>query len=102
MASVDRKEIASRVAALSGMGIRALARALGTTVRTLDRIVCSRDATGATYERILPLLEKLESRVAEYRKARADGGYATIGTGSAALLALLNEHADKRNSVPNL
>jgi hypothetical protein len=99
MSEIDRKDVAARIAALSGMGLRALARRLGTTVATLDRIVVSNAATPATYARILPRLEKLEGEFAAYKATRE----LRAETASAVLLALLDEHAnevEKRGDWP--
>lgn len=86
---INREDVASRIVALHGMGMRSLARVLNTTVPTLDRIVCSRDGNEATYARILPRLQDLEQRVAAFKS----GATAPQGSGPAGLLAILEEHA---------
>ncbi len=61
---VDPAQVAERLVALSGMGRTALARALAVSIHTLDRMVCDRAATDATYRRMLPWLGQLEEQVA--------------------------------------
>ncbi len=60
MSAIDRQDVAGRIHAMRRLGSAARARALGTTVGTLDRIVCSLSASEETYRRILPRLEALE------------------------------------------
>jgi hypothetical protein len=65
---IDRKDVAERLFALHGMGAGSLAGKLGTTVQTLDRLVCQPgNVRGFVYNRILPRLEDLERQVAAYK-----------------------------------
>ena len=59
---IDRTQVANRILALnrSGLGIGALAKRLGSTIPTIDQIICHRGGRESTYRRILPLLELIE------------------------------------------
>ncbi|MBV9949323.1 MAG: hypothetical protein JOZ69_20940 [Myxococcales bacterium] len=73
-APIDRKQVAERIFALTGMGARPLARCLRIGVRTLDRLVVEQDAPEATYVRLLPRLAELEAKVAAYKRGERSVG----------------------------
>lgn len=86
-ARIDRKGIAARIVALTGMGASALAKNLGVSAETLDKLVFL-TAREATYARVLPRLEKIETALTAYKTERE--------AESAALLAFLDDPADER------
>jgi len=77
-AGVDRKNVAERAQTLLLLAkhydltirhISVLAKKLGTSVETLDSIVCRQGGRESTYLRVLPRLEELESQLAEHVKS---------------------------------
>jgi hypothetical protein len=89
-----RKDVPDRIVALSGIGRSALARHLGIPVRTLDWFARA-GAGESAYERLLPMLEKIESALATYKR-RNDAGEPMLVE---ELVGLLIKHADEVESV---
>jgi hypothetical protein len=59
---IDRKDMARRLYVLNRfIGIGDLARRLGTTIATLDKMICYQGGRESTYVRILSALERLEA-----------------------------------------
>lgn len=71
MTTIDRNAVAARLFRLNqqGFGIGRLARELGTTIPTLDKVISYSGGRDSTYARLLPAIERLEAEVVSAKRS---------------------------------